>query len=122
MPRPVKPRWVSFDHETLFYQPSRVPDGGVEHLTLTLDELEALRLADAEGLSQEESAVSMNVSRQTFGRIITAARKKVAFALVHGKGLLISGGTVEVRHPGGPHRGRRGPHGRGHHGGGQRFR
>ena len=48
---------------------------------LTLDEYEAIRLADLEGLYQEQAATRMNVSRQTFGRIVEAARRKVADVL-----------------------------------------
>ncbi len=59
---------------------------------MTLDEFEALRLADLEGLYQEEAARRMNVSRPTFSRIVDAARRKTADALVHGKALCIEGG------------------------------
>ena len=63
---------------------------------LTVDEFEAIRLADCEHLYQEQAAQRMNVSRQTFGRILDAARAKVAEALVHGKALSIQGGPVEI--------------------------
>ncbi len=68
----------------------------LEQVALTVDELEAIRLADLEGLYQEEAAQRMNVSRQTFGRIITEAHKKIADALVYGKALSIDGGPIEV--------------------------
>jgi uncharacterized protein len=64
---------------------------------LSLDEYEAIRLADLEGLYQEQAAARMNVSRQTFGRIVEAAHRKVADVLVHGKTLRIEGGTVSTR-------------------------
>jgi predicted DNA-binding protein (UPF0251 family) len=54
-----------------------------------MDELEALRLADVEGLYQEEAARQMNVSRATFGRIVEEAHRKVADAILHGKALRI---------------------------------
>ncbi len=54
-----------------------------------MDELEALRLADVEGLYQEEAARQMNISRATFGRIVEAAHRKVADAILHGKALRI---------------------------------
>lgn len=60
------------------------------------DEFEALRLADYEGLYQEQAAERMGVSRQTFGRIVEAARRKVAEALVKGLALRIGGGQVEM--------------------------
>jgi predicted DNA-binding protein (UPF0251 family) len=66
----------------------------VEVVAITLDEFEALRLADLEGLYQEQAAAQMGVSRPTFSRIVDAARRKVADALVHGKVLRIEGGAV----------------------------
>jgi predicted DNA-binding protein (UPF0251 family) len=61
----------------------------LEQVSLGLDELEAMRLADYDGLYHEEAATSMNVSRATFGRIISEARRKVADAIIHGKALTI---------------------------------
>ena len=54
----------------------------LEEIVLTPDELEALRLADLEGMYQEKAAENMGISRQTFGRIIESAHKKVAEALI----------------------------------------
>ena len=73
------------------------PSHGPAEITLTLDEFEALRLADFEGLYQEQAADRMKISRQTFGRTVEAAREKVAQALVEGKTLSIEGGSVEMR-------------------------
>jgi len=53
------------------------------------DELEAFRLADHQGLYHQDAAGQMGVSRQTFGRILASARKKVAGALLLGKALKI---------------------------------
>ncbi len=69
-------------------------------MTLTLDEFEAIRLADGEGLYQEEAAERMGVSRATFGRIVEAARRKVAQVLVEGKALRIEGGRVHTMQAG----------------------
>ena len=63
-------------------------------LSLQLDELEAIRLVDREGLYQEEAATRMGVSRVTFGRILRQAREKVAEALLNGKALVIGEGPV----------------------------
>lgn len=63
----------------------------LEEVSLSPDEVEAMRLADLQGLYQEQAAEKMKVSRQTFGRIIESARKKVAEALVQGKALKIEG-------------------------------
>ena len=64
-------------------------------VNLTLDELEAVRLADYEGLYQEDAAGKMIISRQTFGNIIVSAHKKIADALLNAKALKIEGGVVE---------------------------
>ena len=61
---------------------------------MTLDEFEAIRLADLEGLYQEQAAERMEVSRATFGRIIEIAHRKVAEALIRGKALKIEGGPI----------------------------
>jgi len=68
----------------------------LDEVVMALDEFEALRLADLDGLYQEQAAAQMNVSRTTFSRIIDAAHRKIADALVHGKALRIQGGPVQV--------------------------
>jgi predicted DNA-binding protein (UPF0251 family) len=69
----------------------------LEQVTLTLDGLEAMRLADLESLYQEEAAERMGVSRATYARVLTEARRVVADALVNGKALEIDGGVVDRR-------------------------
>jgi predicted DNA-binding protein (UPF0251 family) len=66
----------------------------LEEVALSVDELEAFRLADLEGLYQDDAAARMEVSRPTFARIVEASRRKVAQALVHGRALRIGGGPV----------------------------
>jgi predicted DNA-binding protein (UPF0251 family) len=68
----------------------------VGEVNLTVEELEAIRLKDLEGLEQEECAKQMGVSRATFQRILYSARSKVAEALVCGKAIRISGGSFQV--------------------------
>jgi predicted DNA-binding protein (UPF0251 family) len=68
--------------------------GDLESTSLSLDGLEALRLADLEGLYQEEAARRMGISRATFARVLTEARRAVAEALLEGRALLIGGGEV----------------------------
>jgi len=72
-----------------------VPMTDLEPVTVTLDGLEAMRLADLEGLYQEEAAQRMGISRATFARVLTAARQAVSDALVNGTALAIEGGVVE---------------------------
>ena len=118
MPRPRHYRRVGHLPQSNYYKPSGIPLSVLQHINLTIDELEAIRLADLEGLYQEDAAKRMNVSRQTFGRMLESAHQKIADALVNGKALLIKGGPIELTaaasDTAGPHRFRRGPGGRGH--------
>jgi predicted DNA-binding protein (UPF0251 family) len=72
--------------------PIKWPPWGREEVTLPVEGLEAIRLADYQGLDQEMAAGMMNVSRQTFGRILAEARAVIADALIMGKVLRIEGG------------------------------
>jgi len=100
MTRPKYCRKIGCEPGARYYKPQGIHSSALEEVIITLDEFEALRLADFEGLYQENSAASMNISRQTFGRIIDSARKKIADALVHGKALRIGGGTVSFEENG----------------------
>lgn len=95
MSRPPKPRCVRHDPTALHFKPAGVPMRNLEEVSLGLDELEAMRLADLENLSHEEVGAQMNVSRATAGRILAAARRKTAAALVHGWAIRVEGGVVE---------------------------
>ncbi|MFC1542984.1 DUF134 domain-containing protein [Candidatus Neomarinimicrobiota bacterium] len=92
--RPKHHRWIEQLPEVTRFKPAGVPARVFDQVKLTVDELEAIRLADLEGLYQEQAAERMNVSRQTFGRILGSAHKKVAEALVMGKSILIEGGEI----------------------------
>ena len=93
------------------FVPNQVPPWGQEDVVLPVEGLEAIRLVDYQGLDQEGAAGMMNVSRQTFGRILAEARSVVADALIMGKTLRIEGGHFEMPPTG------RGGHGRRWHGG-----
>ncbi len=94
MARPSQLRQVAHRPATQGFKPIGIPMTDLAVLSLQLDELEALRLADREGLYQEEAAERMGVSRVTFGRILQRAHAKVAEALLEGKALLIGEGPV----------------------------
>jgi uncharacterized protein len=94
--RPKNCRRVGALPGSEYFKPRGIPLLMLEEITLTVDEFEAIRLADLEKLYQEEAAAKMKVSRATFGRIIDSAHKKVAEVLVHGKALKIEGGDFEV--------------------------
>jgi len=83
--------------KTDYFKPQGIPLRYLEEITLTLDETEALRLADLCGLAHEESGDKMGVSRQTFGRILQKARNKVADALINGKAINIQGGSYSLK-------------------------
>ncbi len=93
MPRPVKCRTVCCSPRSDYFKPRGVSVRRLEEVNLTLDELEAVRLADLEGMYQEDAAATMSISRQTFGNIIISAHKKIADALLNAKALKIAGGT-----------------------------
>jgi predicted DNA-binding protein (UPF0251 family) len=115
MPRPLKPRSINFEPLNISFIPQMVSIPSANQVRLTVDELEALRLADLNGLSHETAAGEMDVSRATFGRIVARARGKVADALVHGRNIGIEGGVVKFNPPYGRawRGGSRGPHGHG---------
>ncbi|MFW5663208.1 MAG: DUF134 domain-containing protein [Bacteroidota bacterium] len=96
------------------YKPVGVRSKDLTEIIISLDEYEALRLADHEGMYHEEAARQMNVSRQTFGRIIENARKKTAGALISGAAIIIEGGDVEIKKEADmPNLNRTGPEGKG---------
>jgi predicted DNA-binding protein (UPF0251 family) len=68
----------------------------LEEIVLTVDEFEAIRLKDVDGLEQEQSAQRMNISQPTFHRLYLEARRKIADVIVNGKALKIEGGTYEI--------------------------
>lgn len=89
MSRPKKCRCICCELQADYFKPRGVPLTGLLEIGLDMDELEALRLADYEGLYQEDAAKKMNISRATFGRIIAQAHRKVADAILNGKALRI---------------------------------
>ena len=97
MARPPIARRIPRDLEGLVLKPQGIPRRELETIVLTLDGLEALRLADLEGLYQEEAAERMGVSRATFARTLAAARRALADALVNGKAIEFEEGAVMRR-------------------------
>ena len=95
MPRPCRCRRIRCSPNKNYFKPRGIPVDMLEEINLTLDELEAIRLADFDGLYQEDAAKKMDISRQTFGNIINSAHKKIADVLLNAKALKIEGGTVK---------------------------
>lgn len=94
MPRPVNCRRIGQAPCVARFKPAGVPCSEIETVTMSLDEFEAMRLTDLEGLYHAQAAEMMGVSRPTLSRIIESAHLKVADALVRGKELRIEGGFV----------------------------
>ena len=94
MPRPCCMRQIGFVPGVIYFKPAGIPLRELEEVVVALDEVEALRLADLQGLYQEQAAEQMKISRPTFARVVESARKKVADALIHGKALRMEGGCV----------------------------
>ncbi len=99
MPRPFCRRRVAGRPAASIFKPIRIPVSELDEVVVTLDEFEAIRLADLEGLYQEKAAGTMNVSRPTFSRIVESAHRKIADALVHGKAIRMEGGPVRLGAP-----------------------
>ena len=94
MSRPCRCRRIRCKPDTNYFKPRGIPLDILEEVNLGLDELEAIRLADFDGLYQEDAAKKMDISRQTFGNIINSAHKKIADVLLNAKALKIEGGKV----------------------------
>ena len=88
-PRRIVKRHIDADHSGICFKPCGIKRVNLERVELFEDEMEAIRLADFEGLYQQECADKMGISRTTFSRLIELARKKIADALLHTKVLKI---------------------------------
>ncbi|MFW6150435.1 MAG: DUF134 domain-containing protein [Chloroflexota bacterium] len=96
MPRPVRMRRVDRIPSPVSFRPMGVHPRKIEEVALMVEEAEAIRLRDLEGLDQEECAARMYVSRPTFHRILESGRRKVADALTNGKGIRVQGGNYAL--------------------------
>lgn len=95
MPRPPRYRRVCSLPKSDEFAPSDCPNDAAV-VTMSIDEYEVIRLLDLVGLTQEQCAAQINVSRTTVTGIYDTARYKLADALVHGKRLLIEGGHIKI--------------------------
>ena len=96
MPRKKCLRYITNLPDVTYYKPAGIPMRILDEVVVSLDEMEAIRLADYAHLYQEDAAAKMNVSRQTFGRILVSAHQKIAEALLFGKALRVEGGNVKL--------------------------
>ena len=95
MPRPKRPRHVESHPDITGFTPDGTSAKGETYLSI--EEFEAIRLIDYLGLDQSQAAEQMNVSRQTFGRILKQGRYNLSKALVIGKRLRVTGGCFKMR-------------------------
>jgi predicted DNA-binding protein (UPF0251 family)/predicted Fe-Mo cluster-binding NifX family protein len=98
--RPRKCRRVNAPPDVSYFKPRGVAMSDLNEIVLSVEGYEALRLADLQGLKHEDAAVRMQVSRQTFGRILFQARQTVAKALTNGWALCIRGGDYNLEQQG----------------------
>jgi predicted DNA-binding protein (UPF0251 family) len=96
MSRPPKCRIVEQAPVATYFKPRGIPMKELEEINITVEELEAVRLCDLEGLDQGEACIKMGISRQTFGRILMEARRHIAEAIVLGKALRVEGGHYQL--------------------------
>jgi len=96
MVRPRLCRRVRFNPNVTYFKPRGIPLNKLEEVILLVDEYEAVRLKDLEGLEQEECAKKMKISQPTFHRLVLSARKKIADVIINGKALKIGGGNYKI--------------------------
>ena len=97
MPRPRRCRIIENTPDTTYFKPFGIPMRDLEEITISLVELEAIRLKDLLKQDQNECAQKMDVSQPTFHRLIHEARTKIADAIVNGKAIKIQGGNYKIK-------------------------
>ncbi len=94
---PYRKRRIDLPPNFQSFKPGGVPRKLLTTIILAVDEYEAVRLADYEGMEHLQAAGQMGISRPTFTRLIEKARNKIARALVDGMELIVEGGNVEFK-------------------------
>ncbi|VGO19908.1 DUF134 domain-containing protein [Pontiella sulfatireligans] len=115
MGRPHSERSIGHQPDSTFFKPSGVSMRELRISTILFDELEAMRLVDAEGLQQIQAAERMGISQSTIARLLSSGRKKTAHALAHSEALQLQQGAAPLNYQSPPAScARHGRHGRGH--------
>ena len=96
MPRPRRCRRIGNTPDTTYFKPTGIPMRDLEEITISLVELESVRLKDLLKLDQNECATKMDISQPTFHRLLNSARNKISDALVNGKAIKIQGGNYKI--------------------------
>ena len=100
--RPGRPRCirrVEKEPAVSYFKPQGIPLRDLDLVTISLEELESVRLVDLEGLNQEDAAQRMGISRRALWEDLQNARRKIAEGLVQGKAIEIKGGNYSVERP-----------------------
>ena len=96
MPRPRITRKVWLEPSVTYFKPAGIRMMHIEETVLSVDEFEAIRLKDYQGMDQTSAAGKMGISQPTFQRLLESARKKIADAMVNGKAIRIEGGSFRL--------------------------
>jgi len=94
--RPRLQRRIRFMPEVTYFKPAGVPMSALSETILTVDEYEAVRLIDLEGIEQSEAGRKMKISQPTLSRLLRSARKKLSDAIINGKAIKIQGGAYKM--------------------------
>ena len=99
MPRPRIRRRISFMPEVTYFKPAGITMASLNETILTVDEYEAIKLVDLEGIAQNKAGKKMKISQPTLSRLLKSARKKLSDAIINGKAIKIKGGTYKMVQP-----------------------
>ena len=96
MPRPVKCRRIACMPGVTYFKPVGIPMRMLDEVSISVEELEAMRLRDIEKLKQQQCARLMDISRSTYQRVLSSARGKITGAIIKGRAIKIEGGNYKV--------------------------
>ncbi|HEX2970627.1 MAG TPA: DUF134 domain-containing protein [Bacteroidales bacterium] len=96
MPRPKHKRLINNPPVMEGFKPFGIPIRDLEPVILLFEEYNSIRLCDYEGMTQEQAAIEMGISRPTFTRVYEKARRSIAKAFVEGKAIFIEGGDFKT--------------------------
>lgn len=97
MVRPKQLRWIRKKPEVIYFKPAGVPIRQLKETIISVEEFEAIRLKDEEGMEQTEAASKMKISQPTFNRLLNSARRKIAIAISKGRAIKIEGGIYKIK-------------------------
>ena len=90
MPRPRKTRFCRRYRADRVYKPQGVPMREIDDILISLDEFEALRHCDLEGLDQQETGEKMGISRGTVQRLLYNGREKIMRAILQNNAIVVN--------------------------------